>query len=104
MSAVLDNFDVYLKAFGYTVFLFLVAGVLSMILGTILVALRVGPVAVLRRAAATYVTVVRNTPLVIVFAFFTFVAPDLRDRLQLAPGQHRALQLHRVLRGRRRSR
>ena len=75
MNAVLDNFDVYLKAFGYTLFLFLVAGILSMILGTILVALRVGPVAVLRGAATTYVTVVRNTPLVIVFAVFTFVAP-----------------------------
>jgi len=75
VSAVLDNFDAYLKAFGYTVLLFLVAGVSSMILGTILVALRVGPVAILRTAAATYVTVVRNTPLVIVFAFFAFMAP-----------------------------
>jgi glutamate transport system permease protein len=75
VSAVLDNLDAYLKAFGYTLLLFLVAGVLSMILGTVLVALRVGPVAVLRAAASTYVTLVRNTPLVIVFAFFAFVAP-----------------------------
>ena len=77
MQAVLDDFDVYLKAFGYTFFLFLVAFVLSMILGTILVAMRVGPISVLRTAAATYVTVVRNTPLVIVFAFFSFTAPYL---------------------------
>ena len=77
MTAVLDNFDVYLRAFGYTLFLFLVAGVLSTVLGTFLVALRVGPIAVLRAAAATYVTLVRNTPLVIVFAFFSFAAPVL---------------------------
>ena len=75
MSAVLDDIDAYLQAFGYTVFLFLVAGVLSTILGTVLVAMRVGPVAVLRAAASTYVTVVRNTPLVIMFAFFSFAAP-----------------------------
>ena len=40
--------DAYLEAFGYTLFLFLVSGVLSMGLGTILVAMRVGPIAVLR--------------------------------------------------------
>ena len=57
--------------------LFLASFVLSMLLGTILVAMRVGPVAVLRTAGATYVTVVRNTPLVIVFAFFAFAAPSL---------------------------
>ncbi len=75
MSAVLDNFDAYLTAFGYTLFLFLVAGVLSLILGTFLVALRVGPIAVLSKAAGTYVTLVRNTPLVIMFASFSFMAP-----------------------------
>ncbi len=75
MSAVLDNFDVFLRAFGYTIALFIVAGLLSLVLGTILVAFRVGPIAILQRAGAAYVTIVRNTPLVIVFAFFAFVAP-----------------------------
>ena len=77
MEAVFDNFDAYLKAFGYTFALFLVSGTLSMILGTLLVAMRVGPIAVLRAAGTTYVTLVRNTPLVIVFAFFSFAAPTL---------------------------
>ncbi len=77
MEAVFDNFDAFLKAFGYTFALFLVSGVLSMVLGTFLVAMRVGPVAVLRVAGTTYVTLVRNTPLVIVFAFFSFAAPTL---------------------------
>lgn len=77
MNAILDNLDLYLRGFGYTVFLFLASGVLSLLLGTFLVACRVGPVAVLRAFGATYVTVVRNTPLVVVFAFFQFVAPVL---------------------------
>jgi glutamate transport system permease protein len=77
VDIVLDNFDLYLKAFGYTLALFVVAGVVSTVLGTVLVAMRVGPVAVLRVAATTYVSLVRNTPLVIVFAFFTFAAPML---------------------------
>jgi glutamate transport system permease protein len=77
VEAVLDNFDSYLRGFGYTFALFLISGILSMILGTFLVAMRVGPVAVLRVAAGTYVTLVRNTPLVIVFAFFSFAAPTL---------------------------
>lgn len=81
MEAVFDNFDLYLRAFGYTVALFVVSGILSTILGTILAALRVGPVPVLRAAATTYVTLVRNTPLVIMFATFAFMAPMLWDRL-----------------------
>ncbi|QYJ02766.1 amino acid ABC transporter permease [Nocardioides panacisoli] len=95
MDAVLNDFDAYLRAFGFTLWLFLISGVLSLILGTFLVALRVGPVAVLRSAAATYVTVVRNTPLVIVFATFQFTAPTLWsalnfrwfDRLDISIGQ-----------------
>ncbi len=77
MNAVLDNLDLYFRGFGYTLFLFLTSGVLSLVLGTFLVACRVGPVAVLRWFGATYVTVVRNTPLVVVFAFFSFAAPYL---------------------------
>lgn len=77
MDAVFDNPDLYLEGFGYTLFLFLASAVLSLVLGTFLVACRVGPVAVLRGFGATYVTVVRNTPLVVVFAFFQFAAPML---------------------------
>ncbi|WP_307827875.1 ABC transporter permease subunit [Nocardioides sp. SYSU D00038] len=80
MNAVLDDLDAYLQAFGYTLALFVISGLLSLVLGTVLVAMRVGPVAVLRAAATTYVTTVRNTPLVIVFAFFAFFAPIINIR------------------------
>jgi glutamate transport system permease protein len=75
VNAVLDNFDKYLLGFGYTIAMFVVSGLLSLVLGTALAAGRVGPVSVLRKATAVYVTVVRNTPLVIMFAFFSFAAP-----------------------------
>ncbi|MEQ6903173.1 amino acid ABC transporter permease [Nocardioides sp. YIM 152588] len=77
MTAITDNFDLYLRGFGYTIALFVVSGIGSLLLGTFLVAMRVGPIAIMRSAAAVYVTVVRNTPLVVVFAFFAFAAPML---------------------------
>ncbi len=80
MSVVLHNFDLVLKAFTYTVLLFLCAGVLSMIMGAILVAMRVGPVAVLRLAASVYVTLVRNTPLLVIFLFFSIAGPKIGIR------------------------
>ncbi|KRB77946.1 hypothetical protein ASE01_07140 [Nocardioides sp. Root190] len=75
MDAITENWDLYFRSFGYTVTLFVIAAVLSMLFGTLLCALRVGPVAIMRAAATTYVTLVRNTPLVVVFAFFSFAAP-----------------------------
>lgn len=46
-------------------------------LGTVLGAFRVSPVAPLRWLGATYVEIVRNTPLTLVFIFFVFVAPQV---------------------------
>ncbi len=77
MNAVLDNLDLVMRAFTYTVALFLIAGVLSLVFGTLLVAFRVGPVPVLSRAAAVYVTLVRNTPLLIVLIFFRIAGPKI---------------------------
>jgi glutamate transport system permease protein len=39
--------------------------------------MRVGPIKFLSRAAATYITVVRNTPLLIVFVFVVIALPKL---------------------------
>lgn len=75
MDLVLDNFDLYLRAFRLTVGLFLVSAVASLVLGTILAAMRVGPVAVLRKTAATYITLVRNTPLLMIFVLISIGLP-----------------------------
>ncbi|WP_049569510.1 amino acid ABC transporter permease [Nonomuraea sp. SBT364] len=57
-----------------------VAAIASLILGTILVAMRVSPTPVLRVAGTAYVNVVRNTPLTLVLAFS---ALGLSDQLGL---------------------
>ncbi len=82
MDAVLSNIDLYLKGFGYTICLFLVSAVISLVLGTLLASFRVGPVAVLRIFAGAYVTLVRNTPLVIIFLFFQLGAGKIFDWLR----------------------
>lgn len=46
-----------------------VCAVLSLVLGTILVSMRVSPTPILRAAGTVYVNVVRNTPLTLVLAF-----------------------------------
>lgn len=77
MNVVLENIDAVLLAFSYTVLLFLISGVLSLVFGTLLAAFRVGPIRVLSKATAVYVTVVRNTPLLIIIFFFRFAGPKI---------------------------
>ena len=77
MDAVFSNFDAYLAAFGVTLMLFLVSGLASLLLGTILATLRVGPVSIMRKAAAVYVTLFRNTPLLMIFIFMAVAMPKL---------------------------
>ncbi|WP_283134773.1 amino acid ABC transporter permease [Rhizohabitans arisaemae] len=61
-----------------------VCAVLSLILGTILVSMRVSPTPVLRAAGTVYVNVVRNTPLTLILAFS---ALGLSDTLGLSFSQ-----------------
>ncbi|SDH12456.1 glutamate transport system permease protein [Lentzea fradiae] len=77
MSVLTNNLDLFLRAFGQTLQLFAISGVLSLLLGTLLAALRVSPVPVFRAVGAAYVTVLRNTPLTLVFVFFLFGYPLL---------------------------
>lgn len=77
MRVVLDNADLVVQAFAYTVLLFVISGVASLVLGTLVAAARVGPVSVLRRAASVYVSLLRNTPLLIVLIFFRLGAPKI---------------------------
>jgi glutamate transport system permease protein len=77
MDDVLSNFDLVLRAFWLTIQLLVVSGLASLVGGTILAAMRVGPISVLNRFGALYVTLVRNTPLLIVFVFVFIAAPTL---------------------------
>jgi glutamate transport system permease protein len=77
MQDVFNQFDLVLKAFWLTIQLFLLSGVCSLLLGVLLAGMRVGPVSVLRGAAAVYVTVIRNTPLLMIFIFVFVATPRL---------------------------
>ncbi|MEU8256304.1 amino acid ABC transporter permease [Micromonospora inaquosa] len=72
-----DNRQLFVDGFTNTVQLFLIAAVGSLVLGTLLGAMRVSPVPALRAFGATYVNLVRNTPLTLVFAFLVFAVPKL---------------------------
>jgi len=71
------NFNLVLEAFWLTMQLLLVSGIASLLFGTLLAAMRVGPVAVLARFASLYVSIVRNTPLLVVFIFIFNAMPTL---------------------------
>jgi glutamate transport system permease protein len=77
MNVLLDNLDLYGPFFLTTIELFVWSAVGSLIFGTILAMLRVSPVLAFRATGTTYVTLVRNTPLTLVFAFFVFAYPLL---------------------------
>ena len=77
MRVLIDNWDLLLVAFAHTVLLFLISGVLSLLFGTLLAAMRVGPIGVLRKAAGIFVTLVRNTPLLILLVFFRIAGPKI---------------------------
>ena len=77
MDYIWSNRDLVLDSFLLTIQLFLVSGVLSLLLGTLLAAMRVGPVPVLNRAGAAYVTLVRNTPLLVMFILVTIALPNI---------------------------
>ncbi|WP_167288836.1 amino acid ABC transporter permease [Nocardioides seonyuensis] len=77
MDDVINNFDLVLKAFWLTIQLTVLSGLASLFLGTLLGALRVGPISVLRQFASIYVSVVRNTPLLVIFIFVFIAAPTL---------------------------
>jgi glutamate transport system permease protein len=77
VDAVLDNLDVYLDGFTTTISLTLLAALGALVLGTLVAAMRVSPVPPLRAVATTYVNVVRNTPLTVVFFLVVFGLPEV---------------------------
>jgi glutamate transport system permease protein len=80
VRAVLDNLPLYWEGFRATLTLAIASGMLALIIGTILGAFRVSPVAPLRWFGAAYVEIVRNTPLTMVFFFFVFIWPQFAPR------------------------
>ncbi len=70
MIDIISRYDI-LGAFWMTIQLTFFSAIGSLIIGTILVVMRVSPVAVLRNFGAFYVNVVRNTPLTLILVFLS---------------------------------
>jgi len=77
MQVLIDNADILFRAFGLTLLLVVVVSILSLVFGTVLAAMRVGPIGVLNKAGALYVTIFRNNPLLVLLLLVVFGLPKL---------------------------
>ncbi|MBA2561267.1 MAG: amino acid ABC transporter permease [Propionibacteriales bacterium] len=77
MNVLIDNFPEILDGFIKTLWLLLFAGLIAMVLGTLLAAMRVSPIGVVRGAGTTYINMVRNTPLLLILFLFRDAFPQL---------------------------
>ena len=77
MEVILENLPLYWEGLLRTLFLSVVSGIIALIVGTLLAAARVSPVAALRGFSMVYVEVLRSTPLTIAFFFAAIVLPRL---------------------------
>lgn len=82
MDAVIENLPVFLEGFRNTLGLLIFSGIGALVLGIIVAALRISPVASFRAFATVYTEIVRNTPLTLVLFFCAFMLPYL----QFSPG------------------
>ena len=77
MDTFLIERDMLWNAFSTTLTLAALSGVIALVLGTLIAALRVSPYLPLRSVATAYTEFLRNTPLTIVFFFYVFVTPSI---------------------------
>lgn len=77
MDAVIENLPRLLEAWGMTLRLLLISGVGALVLGVVVAALRISPVAAFRVFATIYTEIVRNIPLTLVLFFCAFILPYL---------------------------
>jgi glutamate transport system permease protein len=90
----IDNFPLLRDAFLTTLSLSLLAGVVALVLGTLLAAMRVSPVPPLRGLSTFYVETLRNTPLTVVFFFVIFGLPQIDFIVGFFPGAVIAVGLY----------
>ena len=83
MKIFTENWREVLNAFGVTVEMVLLAGLIALVVGFVLAALRVSPIPLGRAIGTTYVYIVRNTPLLLLMFFFVFALPELGIRPEL---------------------
>ena len=79
MGVITDNLDLWGEALVGTLILFAGGGLVALVLGIIVGAMRVSPVPIARAVGTLYVNTIRNTPLTLVFFGFAFALPPLLD-------------------------
>lgn len=89
-----DNHELFVDGFTNTVKLFLISAVGSLSLGVVLGSMRISPIPALRAFGATYVNLIRNTPLTLVFAFLVFAVPKLDVNIDYFPSACVALTIY----------
>ncbi|WP_040163566.1 amino acid ABC transporter permease [Microbacterium gorillae] len=77
MDALIGNLDLWSEGLSNTLILFFAGGVIALVLGLLVGAMRVSPIPVARAVGTAYVNIIRNTPLTLVFFFFVFGYPKL---------------------------
>lgn len=77
MDVIFGNLDLWGTATKNTLIVFLGGGIIALILGSVIGAMRVSPVPIARGVGAAYVNIIRNTPLTLVFFFFVLGYPAL---------------------------
>lgn len=77
MDVIFGNLDLWGVAIRNTLLVFLGGGVIALLLGLIVGAMRVSPVPIARAVGTLYVNIIRNTPLTLVFFFFVLGYPQL---------------------------
>ena len=82
MGVITDNLDLWGEAIRGTLILFFGGGLLALVVGLLIGAMRVSPIPIARTVGAVYVNWIRNTPLTLVMFFFAFCLPILlRQRI-----------------------
>lgn len=77
MDVLIDNLADILDGFWQTLQLFAVSGLGALVLGTVIAAARVSPVPILRGTSAAYVTLFRNSPLLVLLVLTYYGLPEL---------------------------
>lgn len=77
MNVLLDNLELFREGFLGTISLTAVGALIAMVLGLIIAGCRVSPVPPLRLFGTVWVTLLRNTPLTLLFLVAFFVVPQV---------------------------
>lgn len=77
MGAITDNFGLFVEGFGKSLWICVVATIGSLLLGTLIAAFRVSPVAPLRAFGTAWVHFIRNCPLTVVLFMIAFGLPEI---------------------------